>query len=380
MDGEEDFRTWYRGLIAGKDSFIAHADVPDLNGGSTVETVENVYYYILKEIALLGSSLYSPSRAADTLFRKRGSAEDRVILAKTLLQEKGIYSCIAFARDRFLPPAEAYISPETFTDMLLYVPLDQDRGIWLDFSQDVLACGMVKSSINGAESLVLFSKRHEYMTVSGEQESLYKGEYVLSINNRGAADIKADFVMTGHYKDMIGFFQDDRYHEETAHAFASSIFPSIDVTGFTVSSVDSIRRPFALSFKGVDPNAVLAGAGRLVFQPVFNKSDVYGYVQYPQRSQGLVIREPVHEDETYTYELPDQFNDEQVNITEEVRSPFGFAKIVITKEKGSNRLRACKKIHVPAATIKPRGYQDFLRFCLRIRKYELSNVMLSRPD
>ncbi len=174
MQGFDDFATWYGGLVneqAGQD------DPPPFSAGSgrIEDAVAGVHDFILREIAPDGVGLADPAAPETVLFRKRGSAENRALLARSLLRGLGIKSYIALARNRSLPDAGTYVTHDYFTAVLLYVPLDIENAVWLDFSSGSPRCGDVAANVAGTTALVLMQGSYRFRKIeSGGAASLQK--------------------------------------------------------------------------------------------------------------------------------------------------------------------------------------------------------------
>lgn len=155
----EDFVTWYNGLL-----LLSYRpldmDTGRFAGKNVEQTINAVYEFASHEIALEQGRIGSPSRVDETLFRKSGTVEDKVLLARALLERMGIRSYIAFARNKFLPDPGAMIHNGYFTDILLYVPLEAGKALWLDFSSTGLRCGVTIEAVTGADALVIVNDFH----------------------------------------------------------------------------------------------------------------------------------------------------------------------------------------------------------------------------
>lgn len=154
MEGPGDFITWYNGRISGADSGL-DAGAGQFARDSVERTIEAVYEFVARRIGLEKGGIGSPRPAAETWFGKKGSAEDKVLLARMLLEQLGIRSYTAFARSKFLQDPGEVIHHEYFTDILLYVPLDAGSALWLDFSSPANRCGVTRESVAETEAYVV---------------------------------------------------------------------------------------------------------------------------------------------------------------------------------------------------------------------------------
>ena len=81
-----DFAIWYNGLL--KDATeIDRAHLPHFTGTGQDEQIKEVYGYVSSSIAFNGRDLFFPHKTNDTLYKKRGSVEDKTVLASAMLAE-----------------------------------------------------------------------------------------------------------------------------------------------------------------------------------------------------------------------------------------------------------------------------------------------------
>ena len=160
-----DFAAWYSGLLKGTYE-IDKAYLPRFKGTTQDEQIKEVYEYVSRNIELKGRKLFSPGNANDTLYKKKGSIENKTILASALFAELGIRSYIAFAGpENFVD--ESGFFPEKFTgNILLYVPLDVNNGIWMDFSDADSAGNTANGSLAGRDAVVIIKTSYEIKKIA----------------------------------------------------------------------------------------------------------------------------------------------------------------------------------------------------------------------
>ncbi len=186
MKGPDDLAAWYRGRLKG----LSDADAEfcrDRFTGRGRALIESVYDFTAREIDLAGSYLYYPPKASDVLYRKRGTVEGRVILARSILERLGIISSIALARRMDFPETGSFVSPDVFTDILLYVPLSPESGVWMDFSGMDYGCGTVRDDLEGVEALVLVGDGIEMKRVESIAENAERGKFAIDMAADGSA-------------------------------------------------------------------------------------------------------------------------------------------------------------------------------------------------
>jgi len=164
MQGFGDFVAWYGGLIreaSGKSPLNNRVPVRKCK---LEETISDVYDFV-REIEPDGTMMFYPLPPETTLFRKKGSVENKALLARALLKDRGIRSYIALARNRSLPEAGEAVTHDYFTAILLYVPLDIDNALWLDFSDRRYPCGVIADNISGVAALVMMHDSFRFRMV-----------------------------------------------------------------------------------------------------------------------------------------------------------------------------------------------------------------------
>ncbi len=151
----EDIAAWYRGLLSGKIHIPMTGNIEKLRGESAASTVAKVYDFVSRGLELEDNILYRPSPAEDVLYKKKGSPEDKVILTRAILERLEIKSYPVFALKSSFKRDENYMSHERFSHLLVYVPIDISRGIWLDYSSVQFPCGTVDAGLEGTDGYII---------------------------------------------------------------------------------------------------------------------------------------------------------------------------------------------------------------------------------
>ena len=376
MEGHADFSQWYMGLVYGKDKISDYNVDPALKGNSTEETVKKIYDFASRGIELSPGWMYYPDTPDNTIYGRTGTAENRVLLAKSLLEAFGIKGYIAFARNRLLPPVKDFYSPEIFSDILLYVPLDIKKGFWLDFSTSGLPYGFVRGSLNGTDALVLVGKNSVWKKIIPVQSGKKDVNYSIKLDEKGNALFKAEFLYSGVYGESRRLFNDKRNLPEKIHVFVNNLFPNSAVENFNILNIEDYEKPFTITAEGDSGGLALMTSGGLVFQPILNKSAVYSLVTLPERTYPLHITDAIDEVEIYNYSLPDMYKNYAMNSKFELNKKFGNAAVIIKKIAGSTELKVEKTVNIKSGIISSDDYPDFLNFCLELKKIEYQNIKL----
>jgi len=376
MNNMNDFITWYNGLVSGKISIKNSPELNSLKGKSTLETIGNVYNHISSEINLQKNILYYPEKAEDVFYRKKGTVEDKVILAKAILNNFGIKSYISFAKKKYLPDYREFISHNIFTHILLYIPININKGLWLDFSNKYFSSGTTDHSIQGTNALILLKNNYEIKTVLSKKQGLKISKYLIKIDSRGNGECSAEVKFHGPYNKIKRHFTNRLFHENIINLYSGSILPTISINNYKIKNLKSYNKPFIISFNGSSIGTALIGVNKIILQPILNKSKFYKYIQYLKRKQPLVIHSPIKEKEEYIYLLPGSFNTQEIKKSYHLKSKFGYARFHITKAKNSNRLKVTKVLDFKSVKVKPEEYKEFLKFCLNLKKIEYKNLVI----
>ncbi len=376
MDNLDDFIRWYGGLL-GRPSGVDIGAIQDrLKGGDALSVVQRAYDYVSGEIDISGDAMFFPDRPADTLFTRKGTPEDRTVLAMSILSELGIRSYLAFCRSDDRPDAGTFVSPYNFSDILLYVPLEEGTGIWLDFSGRYRPCGSVSEGLVGTEAVVIVGTSYEIMRVSDTAGGRTASRFEINLDEDGNAVFDARIEFHGRNARFREEFINKNYNEDIINYYIGSIIPSVSIDEYEVADPEERESPFTLRAKGSSFGIAATGMNRLIFQPVLKESGIHKYIRYDSREYPLLILKPVEDRDEYIYRLPPIFNSFTLDKSCKLVNKFGWAEINIKKEKGSNVLSVVREVRVGKVKISPEEYAEFLDFCLKLRNLERENIFM----
>lgn len=373
MTDLKDLSIWYQGQLRG----VFDADEEFCRArftGRGKDLVAKVYDFVAREIDHRGKFLYYPSKASDILYRKRGTVEEKVILAKSILGRLGVLSFIALARGMDFPETGPFVSPDIFTDVLLYVPLTSEQGLWLDFSGTEYGCGTVNGSLDGTEAMVLLADGYELKRVSGAEDGVVKGRYRVRITAEGSALIDAAVDFSGTRGDIRKQFRNPEEREKAAQAYFSGLIPSVDMEDFSLENLEDRSKPLRISMKGGCFGLATPRRAGLMFRTALITSEAYEYIKYSARKHPLVIREAVREDDVYEYFLPGTKGALPAPADVAIRGRFGEAEIIVRSDASRRTVTVSKKIHVKKGIILPHDYAEFMDFCMKIKDAEYRNI------
>jgi hypothetical protein len=347
-------------------------------GKNVSGSVEKVFKFVEREVELLGDVLYLPGVAMNTAHVKRGTAEDKVILAKAILDGLGIRSYLAFARSANAPDIGEYMAPDAFTHILLYVPLTGAKGWFLDFSTRYNGCGVVSPAIERTGALVIVGDGFEIKTVTSRCVSAVSREHAIRLDTAGNGQIESTVQFFGDTGRIRNRFANTLYREEAVHRFMAGSVSLMSLHDFRIENFESATSPLRLTVRGSGHSLATAMRGMMIIQPVHGRSAILRYVISPRREHPLVMEGDVHESERYVYRLPGEFRGEAVNGRLDFRCRFGYASITINKTRGAAELIVEKEVHVPRAEISTEEYEEFLDFCRGLSEGEQQRIILQQ--
>lgn len=374
MSDLSDFVIWYNGLCEGYPFVDVEIIKEKLKNPGVQDIIRRVYDYISAGIDITGDVLYYPESPENTLYNRKGTVEDRTHLAKAVLSGLGIRSYLAFARRGDLPDTGDFVSPHNFTDILLYVPLDVQKCLWLDFSSQYYQCGVVNEGVVDTDAIVIIGNSYEIKKIKEENRSCTHTNFEVRFDENGAAVLDIELEYRGRQAELRKNFKNKVYNEEVLNYYIGNIVPSISIDDYSIINLLKRERPFRIKARGKSFTLAAAGVNRITFQPVLKSSRVHSYIRYAERKQPLVIRDSIDERDIYTYILPSKFSSFELSKTHRLENEFGRAEIVIKKEKGSNELGVKKTVSIDKATISPDEYGKFLDFCVKLKDFENENI------
>jgi len=375
----KDFVTWYKGFLFSVFDLYDDSLINQFKGKNNEEVVRRVYDYISREIELSSNYLFLPEKATYTDFKRSGSVEDKVILAKSILNNLGINSYIAFARRDDLPEVNSFLSPDFFSNILLYIPIDIKNCIWIDFSNQYYDCGVVDERLNGTKSVVIIKNGYEIKEITDNcNNNKIFSDFFITVNMQGNIKININVKFNGRKGKIRKYFQNTNYNEDAIYSYFGNFIPSFIIEDFKIKNLKNNNKPFEISVKGNSFSIITVGVDKMIFQPIIKKSIVHKYIRYIERKYPLYINENIDECDNYTYTLPSIFNNFKIDKEQSIESKFGYAKIEFKKLKGESKFIISKKIKINKTKINTTKYKDFLNFCLRLKLAENQNIVLKK--
>lgn len=373
----ENVASWYNGLIDknGK-NFIEKSQ--SLDEKQITKISEDIYSDTRKSIRFTGNDLYSASDVNDVYLRNSGSNEERVQAALFKFKEKGISAYPVLIRNKFLPEnINDSASPAYFSDILLMIPLTGEKSIWLDFSSDYYPINCVKASSYLSKGLVITGNTCFWKTVECNRLDGSIKNYNIEIGSNDLCKMEFDFNFYGRGVDGANYFKKEREQGYKINSFMQQILPQFIIYNYSIKTADD-NSLLNIHVKGESVGLTAQNNEVLLIEPVFNKSWLHDYIEDSQRKTLLQITEGIQEEENYSYVLPDDYSNFEINEEYKTSSKFGNYYISFTKNKSSNILKIKKIIDVKQQNIVSQDYNEFLGFVLEVKKIENKLFVISK--
>lgn len=382
MVNTDEFAMWYASLLrridSGTDHDLLREKTRNLRRDNLEETIRAVYQHVNRTLVMDRNVLFYPEDPLAVLGRGRGTVEDRIIAARALLIECGIQSYPAFIREGGRPDVEDYFAPDRFDSMLLFVPLSEQEGWWLDFSSEWLGCGDLSFPLQDRDAVVLVDSG--YITAKTRTKNFSSMNLCFNVRPgiSGEVSLECKVMAAGTFGETRRYMTDQASRAEAVFGYVSSWVPGFIMDGFTAGNMDRYEEPFLLEIKGTVPRFWIPVDGGIILEPMLSKSAVSKYLTGTRRKETLYIKIPVHEKEEYIYNLPPEYTGVSMEKNSELRSSWGRAEFHVQKTTGSTVLVVRKTVDIGQGMVSPDKFPEFVRFCLDIRQTENQHLFLER--
>lgn len=373
MEGPEDYAEWH-GWYSHENQRRHAVDARQFKKSDIESTVAAVYSFVAGSEQPFPCEETMRTSMHDTVRSGRRQG-DRVRHARDLLDALGIKSFPAFTRDRFRSPMKGYMFHEYYTDTLLFVPLDRDHSLWLDFSSPCLPCGMTSDRVDGTEASVMVGTSMQVRKITSRGESGVRSRYVVRVEKDGTARWAGETSFSGVHGKVRCALRDREKAEMIIGRHMDRSFPGFTIDRFSFGNINDCTRPFILETEGSFRVQAISRGG-LMLRPVAGISSLHDYAGYPRRHSALAIERPVNEVVTYRWELPERFREAAVSSRRTARASFGTATVEIEKKKGNCSLEVMKSVKVNASIIGRENYPEFLEFCRALKRLENETLPL----
>jgi len=162
----KDFAVMFKGIVkkSGEGFYLVNNLFP---GSEDVRSlIRNVHDRVQENISLENGHILHVRRSVDVLSSGKGTVAEKAVLAKYMLAVKGVKSYLAFTMKK---GSESFYGNNAnygrIERAMLYVPLNNNDSVWLDFSKHGCNAGVLPEDVDGAEAIVLAGDTIEWMTV-----------------------------------------------------------------------------------------------------------------------------------------------------------------------------------------------------------------------
>jgi len=151
---ESIFVEWYSFIIryAGKPD--ADYNKEFMKEYNKADMIKEVHSYVMSVISKRGYITFTPRNSGLVLRDGAGTVEERTLLAKMILEKRGIVSFVSFKKGK----------NGLIEKILLYIPENRDKGYWLDFYGEVNFNKME----SGYDALVITGEGYKTFPVNPE--------------------------------------------------------------------------------------------------------------------------------------------------------------------------------------------------------------------
>jgi len=154
FSSDSEFADWYSKVLAYEEKHAAEMNISVPENKKTENIIRGIHFYIMSSISNSGDLDFNPDEMESVLNLGKGTVEERTLLAKAILEKKGIKSFISFRKSK----------DGLIDKILLYVPEKRDRGYWLDFYGE----GILDKMESGYDALVITGEGYETFPVNPE--------------------------------------------------------------------------------------------------------------------------------------------------------------------------------------------------------------------
>lgn len=371
-----EFVFWYKGKWPHENSSINFYTKLINKNDSKKEIISKVFKYVSQQIDKSGNLYFSPQSYEKTIQNKKGSIEDKVFLTKQILSKLKIKSFIALVKKSLPKNQNFVITNHTVKTILLYIPLNENESLWLDFSNKHFNTGTVRSSLNGLNAVILLKKNLVEEQIKSLKENFIQSKYNIKINEKGKTSFQIINSFYGSTKNICNYFIDNRYNEDIISSYYNNLQKNLIINNYNISDIYDLKNPFKITATGIIPGFSLLGLKSITFSPFLKNTLLINYIQSSSRKSLLVVKNTYSSEDNYVYVLPKTFRNKEINIQKQFKCLSGYANFTLQKKKGSLKLIAKQKIYFPKTKISTKDYSKFLDFCVQIRKTERLMISL----
>ena len=386
MASWQELGTWYADLIRPQfalDQPLKKELVRLIEGKhSDSEKISAIQEFVLRNthyVALeFGIYSYKPYPVSQTYARRFGDCKDKASLMIALLRAAGIEAELALVRTRALGevvPTPASIA--LFDHAIVYVP---KYSLWLDGTAEYAGTEL-PSEDQGALALTVsldgvaqlrqvpmssaadnYTKRTIRADLTRQGLIHFKGSTLT--HGEGAPDLRRELAVPEQQLDFL-------------RQRLAEVFPTIRVDSVAVHGTQDLASDVSVDFEGA--------LNPLQHRPVVTLTSSWmrrAYVSMlaptSSRSEDLVLGAPWVTEEEIHVTLPPGATLQQVPADQEIRTDFGFARLLYTMSSHEIVIRS--RLEIAAGRIHVQDYAAFHQFCSTLERTFRNQIVVGLPQ
>ena len=378
-----DLTLQYQSTLKGKDTLTTDirklAAKLNLPTDNFLDKLRSVYYYINDKIRVIGSGIYYPTSCQTTLYRKKGTGEDKAVLASALYRVMGIDSEIIIAKPNFgLDIRDDFVTPLSYNRVFLKI--NGDVPIFLDFSSRFIRFGEIPDKYIRAEGISVvtgekvkvnrFRDFHEdyFFTCHSEIDPDGRALITGSHNFRG--------YKSGFWRNLLFDISKRKLYVEKLMSF---YMPGFNFEDFSIDNFYELEKDMILNYSGTADSA-FGIQGKYLTLSLFIKK-IYmarNYLTQGKRLYPLIIDSTENLSWDISFKIPEDIKVVSSQDKFTLETEFGYYRTELKIKDGGIRSIRSFKLH--QQRIEPSEYPDFVEFCKKIDKFEEGLILLERRE
>ena len=387
----DEMAAWFWGLV--KDQFKRDKEieekVAELVAGKDKEEekIRAIYNYVVSEIRYVGLEFgiygYKPHKAKKTFATKYGDCKDTATLLLAMLEEAGIEAEIVLARVRDYGRVDMELpSLHIFNHAIVYVPLEKEKGIWLDGTAQFHALEELPTGDQGTVAYHIRDGKGELkeIPILPAQYNLEKYVNVIELREDGGGKVKRKLSLKGQKsagarKDYLVAAK----RKEKLEEFWNTRYAGTRVGEYQFSPLEDMDIPVEFEYWLDIPKLAKKTDESLSFKPLLIEiSLTEDYAPHAVREHPLKIGYPWQREWKVEYGIPEGFIVERVPENYQTAADFGSFSIEYEVEE--KIIRCWITLELSVTEIAPSDYLQFREFCQSVDEKIEEEIILKRRD
>ncbi len=385
----DEMATWFWGLV--KDQFKRDKEieekVAELVAGKDrpEEKIRAIYNYVVSEIRYVGLEFgiygYKPHKAKKTFTTKYGDCKDTATLMLAMLEEAGIEAKIALVRVRDYGRVNMDLpSLHIFNHAIVYVPLEKEKGIWLDGTAQFYALEELPSGDQGTVAYHIRDGQGEFkeIPIFSAQDNLQKYVNEIELREDGAAKVKREVFLKGQRSAGVRLdYLVAAKRKEKLEEFWNTRYAGTRVGEYQFSNLEDLDIPVEFEYWLYIPQLAKKTDDFLSFKPLLIEMNLTeDYAPHAVRKHVLKIGYPWRREWEVEYRIPDGFMVDRVPQDHQTTADFGSFSIEYEVEE---KIIKCQiKLELSVTEVATSDYAQFREFCQSVDEKTEKEILLKR--